>query len=63
MAFQWVIKSASFPCQSIFQINLKKIVGFEMEKFRADLQMLEKDTYHRQNEICSTEKYTFSTIY
>lgn len=42
MAFQWVMKSNSFPCQSIFQTNLKKIVGFEMEKFRADLQMPEK---------------------
>lgn len=42
MAFQWVIKSNSFPCQSIFQTNLKKVVGFEMEKIRADLQMLEK---------------------
>lgn len=42
MAFQWVIKSNSFPCQSIFQTNLKKIVGFEMEKFRAGVQVLEK---------------------
>jgi len=42
VAFRWIIKSDSFPCQSIFQTNLKKIVVFEMEKFRADLQMLEK---------------------
>lgn len=42
MAFQLVIKSNSFPCHSIFQTNLKKIESFEMEKCRADLQMLEK---------------------